>query len=395
MKKLGLAIIAATVLAGCSKESAASAPADAETVGAAPATRASVAVARTLPQGVHHVQKVSIPDPSGFGQPMIAASALIPVGWTSQGGVVWGPHGQCGADFAYSWTAQGPEGSAFSIIPVKHWTGVRTKYPSDAREACPPAFWASAREYLEAMAQQMHPGARTLDWRPRPDEAKPIQDVLDQFPPINNQNMQVRWRAEAGELLIAYNDNGRDMRAILSAAISFNDMRMSDVINPGDIAMETITGIPEGLAVVRAPDGRLDFGLRKRVLTSVRTTPEWGRNIAAYVAKRNADRDKAFVDGMNAGHAARMDALAAASAVINGNYQDRELTNDRMRRENIEAIRGVETYHDPLYGGPVQLDATYDHAWRVSNSDSYILTDNPNFNPGQHNIEAQELKVVQ
>jgi hypothetical protein len=70
-------------------------------------------------------------------------------------------------------------------------------------------------------------------------------------------------------------------------------------------------------------------------------------------------------------------------------------TDDRMQRERIEAIRGVETYHDPLEGGTVQLDATFDHAWRINNQQSYILTNDPNFNPGQYDIDARQLAVVQ
>jgi len=43
----------------------------------------------------------------------------------------------------------------------------------------------------------------------------------------------------------------------------------------------------------------------------------------------------------------------------------------------------------------VQLDATYDHAWRINDQPAYILTNDPNFNPGLYNIDAQQLRVVQ
>ena len=69
-------------------------------------------------------------------------------------------------------------------------------------------------------------------------------------------------------------------------------------------------------------------------------------------------------------------------------------TDDRIQRESIEGVRGVETYHDPIGEVNVQLDATYDNAWRVTNDDTYILTNDPNFNPGQYNIEATQLQVL-
>ena len=58
-------------------------------------------------------------------------------------------------------------------------------------------------------------------------------------------------------------------------------------------------------------------------------------------------------------------------------------------------LRGVETYHDPVEGGTVQLDNTFDHAWRVNNEKAYLLTNDPNFNPGLYQIDARQLAVVQ
>jgi hypothetical protein len=69
--------------------------------------------------------------------------------------------------------------------------------------------------------------------------------------------------------------------------------------------------------------------------------------------------------------------------------------SDRAQRERIEAIRGVETYNDPIAGGTVQLDNTFNHAWRVAGSESYLLTKDPNFDPRAFNIEAQKLQVTQ
>ena len=65
-----------------------------------------------------------------------------------------------------------------------------------------------------------------------------------------------------------------------------------------------------------------------------------------------------------------------------------------MQRERIEGIRGVETYHDPVDGNQVQLDANYEHAWRVNGQEAYILTRDPNFNPGAYGIEATQMGTV-
>jgi hypothetical protein len=346
-----------------------------------------------LPQGTVMMQKAEIVDASGFAQPMVAATLLVPAGWRTEGGIVWGAFGQCGGDYAHKWSMTSPDGSsALSVTPVANWSGVRSMYPAaQQQEACEQAFYSSAREYLEVTARRLHPQGRILDYRPLPDEAKPIQDAIAQLVPMNVQNMQSRIYADAGEILVAYQENGRDMRETIMTLVVISQVRMGDVMNPGQIMMETISGAPGAIAVVKAPNGALDLGLRKRVQSSLRFTPQWSAEIAKFQARKS----KAFGDGMNDGHDTRMDAIKKTGEIINGMYDDRQIVNDRNRREFIEAVRGVETYNDPVYGGPVQLDHTYDHAWRVNNNDSYILTNDPNFNPGLYNLDAQELKVLQ
>jgi len=71
-----------------------------------------------------------------------------------------------------------------------------------------------------------------------------------------------------------------------------------------------------------------------------------------------------------------------------------EASSDRMQRRNVEAIRGVNSYHDPVSNSTVQLDHSYGNAWRVNNQDAYILTKDPNFNAGLYGIEATQLKVI-
>jgi hypothetical protein len=58
----------------------------------------------------------------------------------------------------------------------------------------------------------------------------------------------------------------------------------------------------------------------------------------------------------------------------------------------LEAIRGVDTYMDPVSNNLVQLDHTYGDAWRANNQNAYILTKHPSFNPGQYGIEATQVR---
>ena len=364
--------------------------------------------AAKLPPGVFEMSRVEIMDPSGFEKPMLAATVLVPAGWRPEGSVVWGPHGQCGGDYGANWQVVSPDGaSTLSMRPMPTWEGVRSAYSTVQPGQCPQGFHRSVRDWLEASAQQLFPGARVLDYRSLDDEVKPLRDMMAQLPALPQvQNYQSQISIEAGELLVAFNENGRDMRASLSAMATISQTRMGDMMNPGRIALETVNGTPANFVVVKAPNGELDLNLRRRVLTSMRFDPEWSRRTGEFNARKQAEAAKtsqaimnsnaaasaARLQAMQSSHESRMQSLRETSDIMNGIYKDRDLSSDRQQRERIEVIRGVETYNDPVAGAPVQLDNTYQHAWRVNNRDNtYILTNDVNFNPGAYDIDAQQM----
>ena len=280
-----------------------------------------------------------------------------------------------------------------SVQPMPRWEGVRTSFPNQIRGTCPEAHHLSVRAYLEASVQRLFPQGRILDYRSLDDEVKPLRDMLAQLPGLPPvQGYEARMEIQAGELLVAFTENGRDMRATVSATTVITHTRMADIMNPSQIAMESVGGFPSSFTVVKAPNGELDLTLRRRVATSLRLDPEWSRRINEFNARKQAARRQAS----QAAHEARMQTLRETSDIINGMYEERQLSSDRQQRERIESIRGVETYNDPVAGTTVQLDNNYQHAWRVSNqADTYILTNDVNFNPGAYDIDAQQMKPLQ
>jgi hypothetical protein len=405
MKRIGL-VLAAFALASCGAKSDAQAEAAQGAVPAgqnaglqsAPAISrppaAALAPRQPLPPGVYAVEKKEVVDASGFERPLVAGTIMIPAGWSMQGGIQWSPAGPCGPDFASTVSLRSPDGaSTVTVVPAQTWIGARTNFPLDKSQGaqCPEAFFTTAREFLEASAQRMFPGARVIDYRALPEKVKPLQDMLAQMPPLPpTQGMEHAIGFDAGEVLIAYQQNGQEMRAAISTMVTLTRMRVADMLNPGQIALDQVTGAPTELFVVSAPAGALDLSLRDRIQKSVRFNPEWMQRINAYFAEKNRINAKGAADR----HAIRMDAIKKQGEIINGMYEDRQLSSDRNQREFIESIRGVETYDDPVYGGPVQLDSTYDHAWRVNGHDAYIMTNDVNFNPGQYGLDAQKLEVT-
>ena len=193
---------------------------------------------------------------------------------------------------------------------------------------------------------------------------------------------------EAGEVLIAYSQNGVDMRETVTSAVMFNVMimyPMSGVPGSEYLSAATFPGF-----AMRAPNGQLDFRVAEMIRKSATPNPEWTARIAQHNAKITSinvkgARDRARITAQYGEEIRQMQS---------DSWKKYNESFDRMSRESSEAIRGVETYNDPYHGGSVQLDNTYDYAWQL-NDGTYVLTDDVDFNPvrvlGQ---DGQQLKPL-
>ncbi len=356
----------------------------------------------SLPPGVFRVEVAEIIDQSGFGRPMVAARVLVPSGWRTQGGVQWATR-PCQEPATFAWTAASPDGSSgVEVFPAEAWAA-----GSSGSGDCMPGDYRNIRAYLEAYVQRRVPGARVLDYRARPDFLETNKDYYDSLIRMFNESgTGIRASVDAGEILYAFQHNGAATRGIAAAAGTFYT---SELPNPlGGAPVWNVSGGTHGVFGAYAPDGQLDFARIEAIRKSVKGDVAWTAEmfkLAQRLGEINTRgvRDRASI--IVAGGAALTQSTIEANRIATRNYADvstsgqssssTSATDDRIHRERIEVLRGVETYHDPVEGGTVQLDNTFDHAWRVNNEKAYLLTNDPNFNPGLYQIDARQLAVVQ
>ncbi len=195
-------------------------------------------------------------------------------------------------------------------------------------------------------------------------------------------------RVDAGEVLVGFTEGGRDMRGSIAAQVMLWRMTTPAMHGLPGIDVGGGTSLPAFAAV--APAGRLDLRVAELIRKSVRPGAEWSQEIA---------RHHAVLNRQNREHATRMSQItsqtnAEIGDIIHQGYRDRETIRDRGQRETIEAIRGVETFNDPINGGTVQLDNTYKHAWQLQDG-SYVLTDDEFFSPYQSfGIDGHRLQIT-
>src|SRR5690606_31813620 len=170
----------------------------------------------------------------------------------------------------------------------------------------------TAREFLEAAAQQSRPGARILDYVEQPDWARLAQQRSDEQMRRMGEALapgQTRT-VEAGGVLLGCQQDGIEMREVLSAVVSFVSLGGHRNGSAGTVVS------------YRAPHGRLDMALAERVATTLEQDPQWldlalprlKRNVQAYFSgqRRQIDewhsRQMAIINarGMADRHAIRM-----------------------------------------------------------------------------------------
>ena len=344
--------------------------------------------------GTLHVQPVEIMDRQGFERPMPAATALVPVGWRTEGGIVWNLGG-C-VPRTTNWSATSPDGNqGIAVLPSETWKW--SNHPSNGGP-CPLAQITSIRAYLEDLVRRMHPGARVIDFRNRPDLAQALQYVNAVTPMPDGE---LRNWVEAGEVLVGYtNQNGVEIRKTISTTVGFFLSRMG---MPDGSMLEELVAQSVNTYAVHAPSGQLDFRAGELLRRTIQPAPEWAARIANADAAdaKNTTETYAAISRVNARESAKRLAMGAEASryvadVNRAGWEFRNANNDDLQRKVTDALVGVQAYVDPTGNtGEVKLDYGYKKAWRLDDG-TYVLTDNLMFEPykytGQYGTQLQVKK---
>src|SRR5690606_39136149 len=281
-----------------------------------------------------------IVDANGFGQPMVAAEVQVPAGWQTVGGVTWNDATNCIANqLQVGWSAIAPDSlTAMEILPGFNWQVAGTEIQMNP---CPSAPWRSTREFLEATVQKTRPGARVIDYQRLAD----LEQKMAQAP---QGNPQAQVRHDAGRLLIAYAKDGVEMRETLTAAVSFSSMQ-------GNVVAGTAT-----IHALRAPNGRLDFDLGRRIADSMRANPQWVQamqqrsmaNLQRFSSAQSSsindwhNRQMAIINARGAADRAaiRMRTSQEVAGIYGAIAANTSATSDRMHRQTMSGIREVDNY---------------------------------------------------
>lgn len=359
----------------------------------------------SVPAGMQIVQIV---DRRGFEKPMVSAIMFAPKGWKTRGGVVWNPNPSmsgCGINTPHvNWTATAPDGSGMiSLLPEETWTMAVAGAPMlGLPPQCQPKP-TDAKAFVLGYAGRHRPDARVLDYR---DDPEALRIIMAQLPPDQNLagGYGLSRRAGAGQLLIAYPIDGREMREIIGVGVVYTQFKQPQIM-PGVSRDMMIIATTPGYAM-RMPEGLLDFKQAGLIRASIKPNPAYQARMQKHHAKqaRMQAETNARIAAINArGAAERARTNAESSRAISQTYSDigdiqmrgwqnRQQMTDRGQRETVEVTGGFETYNDPSASGTVQLDNTYERAFQLDDGTN-VLTNDPSFDPyrytGQDGVELE------
>lgn len=339
-------------------------------------------------------------DEQGFDRPVEAFSVLCPMSWRSEGGVQWKGIGGCrGEMIATSIRITSPDGAIrFEQLPARSFSYASDPMMMQAMQAGAQAGGCginqpfTAEQYIEGFARQ---DLKATASGIVVDEARmPLARKLDEQ--ANATAMQFGNPQQQSTTFAKGRLSWPDgTQGIIEAGVT-NLVNQQPDLMTGGTTMFSSTSVFY-TTVTRFPPERKDEAARMLALftSSHRMNPVWTKA-----------RDDFFTRLGNIEHAGRMErirlmgeqAQAYAKAQSDASdqrmrsWEQQQASNDRQHEQFVKSIREVETWSDGS-NGRVELTSGYDHAWSRGDG-SYILSNNPNFDPSSAFQDQQWKPMV-
>jgi hypothetical protein len=329
-------------------------------------------------------RKNVIIDRDGFGYE--AFRLMVPEGWQFRGGVSWNFNRMPPASFT-AFTITSPDGgSVMEQLPHidLFWSddpNLRMSYSQTGMEIIPPSGAIDfLRNFFIPRFRPNASGISVIDTQTLPElmqrTAEMTRYQLNVFGQISPFQFPYEIRADAARLKMEYSKNGKKIIEDVTASISYMIAYMPSMYGG---SVTGITWIPI-ITTFKAPADEIDEKIKifKIITDSRKDNPVWAENclkLAATVTRDQLRNQRAIFDRMR--QAGRTQ--SEIGDMIMDSYQKRNEAYDRIFDNYSEAIRGVDSYVDPINDWKVELPTGYNNAW--TDGSDYVFSEDPGFNP--------------
>lgn len=317
---------------------------------------------------------------------MEAFRFLVPKDWNFSGGITWNFTKNPPEPFTI-YTVTSPDGSSViqqfprvNLFWSQNQMSVATYVQLGATIMQP----VGAIDFLQRVfIPQARPGVtgfKVLEAQPLPALAQYSLQIsnmtLNLFGQISPFNFTYDNRADSGRVQVEYVQNGRRVIEDFTATLNYfiaNMPTMSGMYVPDISWSASITSF-------RAPAEEMPAKVRmfQISLYSRYDNPSFNvgyTRMCAIITREKLRQQQAIF----ARYQQIRQTLAECDDIIMQVYQNKSASFDRMFDNYSQALRGVDTYVDPVNNWNIELPTGYDNAW--TNGTDYVFSDSPSYNP--------------
>ena len=322
-------------------------------------------------------------DRNGFGYE--AFRLLVPKGWHFRGGVSW-DNNRFPPEANTAFTITSPDGNSV-FEQFRHlnlfWSQDRNlqySYSQGGAEIVQPMGATEfIKNYYIPRSRANASGLKVVQDQSLPALAQQTRDMaqfqLNVFGQISPFQFQYELRGDAGRCKLEYSEKGKRIVEDVTVAVTYMITYMPTMYG----TVTGITWIPIATSF-KAPSADIDERIKifKIIMDSRKDNPVWGENVLKLSAMITRDQLRHQQAIFN-----RMQQLSRTQSeigdMIMDSYEKRNQAYDRIFDNYSQAIRGVDTYTDPINNWKVELPTGYDNAW--TNGTDYVISDDAGFNP--------------
>jgi len=332
-------------------------------------------------------------DRKGFGYE--ALRLLVPKGWHFKGGVSWN-YNKVPPEASTAFTITSPDGiSVLEQFPHINlfWSqdpnlqfsysraGIEIVQPMGATEFLKNFFIPRFRSNVSDL--------KVIQSQNLPELAQQSRDLaqfqMKVFGQISPFQFQFEIRADAGRLKMEYLQEGKKIVEDVTVAATYMTAYLPTMYGG---YVTGITWIPI-VSTFKAPAKEINDRIRifKIITDSRKDNPVWAENcikLSATVTRDQLRHQRAIFN--------RMQQISKTQSeigdMIMDSYQKRNDAYDRIFDNYSQAIRGVDSYMDPINNWKIDLPTGHDNAW--TNGSEYIISDDAGFDPNVGSTQKWE-----
>lgn len=377
-------------------------------------TNNSKSIASNYIEGKDYLEfkRARVMDTKGFSKPVEAYSILIPNQWKLESDIMWNPPGTTCAGNNLSIKAMSPDGNySFEFLPNSLWTYFtdqqlgeftqRQQYP----EYCSYGEPMNAMDYFKNVFVPNDLGnAQIVEVKDNPEGQKILQEKGEKsrLKMMRYSNGQINIYASSITATVKW-DSGKEALVLCGVVIIEGIDRNN---YNGNIEKTYVTTAMEKV-VLKYPKGEKEraSSILSVIMPSFRTNTEYKNTVEKFwdnVSEQSWKTHYGKLRMMDA-ETERMGREIISKGQQNLNNMDanmrsweaKQASQDRMHTSFIKTIREVENYSDAT--GKVELSSGYNHAWSRSDGSSFIMSDNPNFDPSSvfQDQQWKEMRKVE